>query len=135
MRHRSHQSTAHTLTDSSVPSKLPLHAFNQLLALDQLAAIANEDRSPHAGPATRLSRAPEQLRQTNTPRLTLAQVGPRDPQSAHRLLVSIFSSPARVARCRSLAAALTLVFWFAIETLRCRDAAALARVGVSGIGR
>lgn len=44
---------------------------------------------------------PEQLRQTNTPRFTLAHVGPRDPQSAQRLLSSCLSSADKIALCRS----------------------------------
>lgn len=54
--------------------------------------------------------APEQLRQTKTPRFTDAQVGPRVPQSAHRRLSSCFSRPARIALCRSFCWALTLSF-------------------------
>jgi hypothetical protein len=45
--------------------------------------------------------SPEQLRHTNTPRLTLAHVGPRDPQSAHRRFSSCLSSADRIALCRS----------------------------------
>ena len=51
---------------------------------------------------------PEQFRQMNTPRLTLAHVGPLAPQSEHRRLSSSFISAVRIRLCSSFCALLTL---------------------------
>ena len=45
--------------------------------------------------------APEQLRQTNTPKLTLAQVGPLELQSAQRRLPSSLSRLVKMRLCSS----------------------------------
>ena len=50
---------------------------------------------------------PEQLRQTKTPRLTLAQVGPLPPHSAQRRLASSFRRAARARRWASAWARVT----------------------------
>lgn len=68
---------------------------------------------------THVVHPPEQLRQTNTPRLTLAQVGPRDPQSAQRRFSSCFSSADRMALCRSFCCAVTLSLSLRTMARRC----------------
>ena len=50
---------------------------------------------------------PEQLRQTKTPRLTLAHVGPLPPHSAQRRLASSFKRAARARRWASAWARVT----------------------------
>lgn len=53
------------------------------------------------------SLSPEQLRQTNTPRLTEAHVGPLPPHSAHRRLASSLRRAARARRWASAWARVT----------------------------
>ncbi len=64
-------------------------------------------------------RSPEQLRHTKTPRLTLAQVGPRDPQSAQRLFASCLNSWARMRLCSSFCCGVTDSFSFCIALRFC----------------
>ena len=60
---------------------------------------------------------PEQFRQTNTPRLTEAQVGPRAWQSAHLLLSSCLSSSCRIRLWLSFCALVTLTLLFVLVML------------------
>lgn len=85
-----------------------------------------------------LDPSPEQLRQTNTPRLTEAQVGPREPQSAQRRFSSCFRSADRMALCRSFCCAVTLSLSFrtmaAPGRLSCKQRRDVGRLGGSAGG-